>query len=353
MTDRLRALALTLALPTLGGCYGLPSDVESTPHAITNGIPATASQRERAAYVYTSGVGGCTATIIGPRHLLTAAHCQCAPYTTGPQGERGTRVYFYVDGTSAESGEEADSIAVDSVVIPEGVYPTPDPEDGDFHDTRGLWADIAVLHLAEDVPAGARIATLSWNYSGQHTQGYRVGAGNHDGSVNYFEALRTNNDEMYIDSTPGGSFYTYHNGTNDGDSGGPFYRQSDDQLLGVLTGSKVVWGQRRSRYTRVSSHLDFILSAMNYTMGIPGTWWAIRPSGGVPATMLAPVTTLSERGCRYACDHYANCRAFSFVPFNATTAPQNCFLRSSAGGAESARPGAVTGVRYTLGVGMP
>ena len=326
------ALGLGLALSSVTACA--PVDDDNTgggSQSITGGNLAAEWQRRRAAKI-----SGCTATIIGPRHLLTASHCRPSV---------GDTVRFYT-ATSTETDSTL-SRTVDQVRLPSGVNPTsnPDPAWADYTDTSNDFADIAVVRLSAAVPSTAVVATMAWLYPGANYNGLKVGAGRHNDAANPSASLLTIDDVTRTASDNEGFFHTEREQVDPGDSGGPFYRNNSGStnrhVLGVLYGTWFDWGFR-NRYTSVAQHLDFILDAMGYTGP-----FTVSMSGGKPTSPMASFATNSEKVCRYACENTTNCRAFSWVPvqtFPVVVSP-TCYLREFSTGSVTPVAGSVTGVR--------
>lgn len=298
-------------------------EVLSPTQAIESGNPASEFQWQRAAFVSGFNGSACTATIIGPRHLLTAAHCGFTSHEA--------RAYFYTQSATRNSSL---SRLVTDVERATGVTST------DLIASNGDFADFAVLTLDSDIPSSSRVATMAWSYPGKDATGLRVGAGRHDDEANPAHALETNDDETLSNLDNEGFFHTRRQEANPGDSGGPFYVSS--RVLGVLYGSHYVFPASRNRYTSVPEHLATILSRMGYAGA-----YTVSTSGGIPATALDTLYASSERVCRYACDNTNGCNAFSWVPAGSpwTLYGSRCFLRASGGGSVTPAPGTITGVK--------
>jgi hypothetical protein len=250
-----RSTVLGLALAALAACA--PVDDAPAPvgaQSIRDGNLATAFQRARVARV-----SGCTATIIGPRHLLTAARCQARV---------GDVARFY-GGTSTELLAGV-SREVDRVTLPSGIVTST----GDYLDSSNDFADLVVLRLSADVPGTSRPATLSWRYPGALANGFKVGAGRHNETANPAGVLLLKDDFTWTASDSGGFFNTHSEDTDAGDGGGPFFRnggQTSGQVFGVLHGDVsdgfgcgIFPIATCNRYSSVPRHLDFILDAAAY-----------------------------------------------------------------------------------------
>lgn len=316
--------AASLAVCLVQGCYGVPAEEEGATQPIVGGYASESWQWRRAATLRNPVTGAvCSATIIGPRHLLTAAHCRPA-WGSG-------KAYFY---NSPAAYNAASETAISTVTIPPGV----NPGIGDYIDTSGRFADVAVLRLAASVPSTSEVVSMAWQYHGANDGGFRVGAGQHDGASNPALALRTNGGQTFEPTSTSGFFHTLDAQTNPGDDGGPFYRRANQRQLGVLS-SRVFGLPVRDKYTTVPTQLPFILGAMGYTGA-----YSVTTPGGVPASYLSFTPLESELLCRYACDQVTGCAAFSWVPSYGAYGP-TCFFRASASGSFTPMAGAVTGVR--------
>lgn len=326
MNTRTTTLGLLLAI--LAACAPVDDAPGGAALAITNGNPASEFQRQRAAFVVGSG-RTCTATIVGQRHLLTAAHCRFSP---------GAAALFYNGSSAAVDASLARSVS--TVAVAPGVSAAV----GDLTETDGDFADYAVLTLSADIPATSRIASMALSYPGYGAEGARVGAGSHDGENNPARALETNSDTTITESDARGDFFTFANEANPGDSGGAFYHLG--ALLGVLYGADVTVNPRPvplpwfgNRYASVRDHLPTILRLMNYRGP-----FATFPGGGIPSSVERSLLTSSELVCRYACEQSNTCRGYSWVPsFPAPHA--TCFLRNTTTGTVAQMPGALSGTK--------
>lgn len=272
----------------------LGEDVAEASEAITGGGPADLFSRQRSAFVMRPG---CTATIIGPRHVLTAAHCGTLPNDK-------VRFYTSTDLSIAPPPNPATERNVVSVMIPPGV----DPATEDLTDTLGRFADVAVLRLASDIPATSVVADLGWIYPGSATWGSKVGGAPSTPDGSDRGSLRMIFDQLDTSSDSDGSFLTDHDQADPGDSGGPFYVSG--RSVGVLFGEYgfgLIWN---NKYSSVPIHLPFILTQMGYqfsgTISIPGVI--------ITGQNLTSLTNSPQTVCEYACDHTQQCVAFNHYP---------------------------------------
>ena len=257
---------------------------------ITDGSPADIFSRQRAGFFMRAG---CTGTIVGPRTILAAAHCQIV-------ANDEIRFYTSTDLGNAPPPDPATVRFVQSVTIPSGVVPA----NGDLLDSNDKFADVAVVRLSANIPNTSSVADMNWVYPGTATWGTKVGGARTSALINDRGFLRMTFDMTATASDGDGGYYTYQNQTTPGDSGGPFYVSS--RTIGTLSGHLGA----QNRYASVPFHLHFILNAMGYAF-----------SGQILATGFiltgedqATYAGRNQTACGYICDHTASCVAFNHYP---------------------------------------
>lgn len=322
----LLALPVSLALVAgLGGCAAsVPEDVpeeavSTTASAITPGQVAQSWMQQRAAALFhgTNKIPSCTATIISPLHVLTAAHCEPVKNTS--------RVQFYNGSNILNTAK----ILVTGVDLLPGV----DPSTGDLTDSNGNFGDIAILTLASPIPATSVVAKLGIFYPGSDAFGFAVGSGDHNGVLNTNGFLKFGMNGYYSDDNSVGFFYTNDSLGDVGDSGGPLYTNAEVQ--GVIWGTWPVAFAARDKYTAVSFHLPFILQRIGFT----GSFTSLTSDVIRTGTQIESFITADVRTCKLDCMQHSNCVAFSHRPI-----VNVCTIHSSAGGTLS-WPGATSGIR--------
>ena len=308
---RTSSRALLSLSPTLTalGCADVPDggrdsseDVGEALGEIQNGTAADAWTRARVA-----SLGNCTATIIGPRHLLTASHCT---------PEAGDSAYFYTSTDLDYAPVNWDTgRTIDAVYYRSGV----NASNGGLHRQqrgfRGHRRCPAELGHPVDERGGDHGVELPLRRRRLGRQGrlWRP-----RGGTNGDEDLRNVPDQTYSDNDDEGHFLTENEQTNPGDSGGPFFYSN--RVLGVLYGDVFEW-EMRNKYTSVQLHLNWILTSVGYTS--PGTTSSnVIVNGTTSSTLFAS----TSRECSYICNKTSSCVAFNYLPWDVYSP---CQLKSS------------------------
>jgi len=371
--------------------------VGSVDQAIKSGINVPTNDRLALSTVMVlTPTGSCTGTIVGPHHIITAAHC-------GPVS-RATQVVFY----RGSLPDFATTTNVGNVYMKPGVTAT------DTIDDAGKFADIAVLQIEKDIGAihaALTPARFPSAYPGP-VGGLQVGRGAHDGAGNPNNLLRFRTNTFWSPSFEDGGFSTESDGTDPGDSGGPIYTTAADGALivhGALWGYVWDWFGYRNRYTSTAFHIQSILTASGNVFkdhwnywgndlgpGIPnssrtacalacmqmdtcnawtfdtpsGTCWrkstrgtggfgqsglssgfktqttVVRQNWNYPGNDFPPYTDINELGCQNVCLGRTDCNAWTFVP-NPGSSLGTCWAKSGIGSGGSPLQGVKSGVKTT------
>lgn len=171
---RLRA-TLFISLSILSGCSdAAEEDAATSAEGLSGGMRGSAAlARDTGALLLR---GGCSATRVGPRHILTAAHCVAV---------MGAGKYLSITQSASDAGADWFTIQISKV----WVHPSWAPIDllcgGSLKCSRDLGAaDVAVIEASHELPrtiTSARIARKRYEPTGYAQRVYITGWGCENG----------------------------------------------------------------------------------------------------------------------------------------------------------------------------
>jgi hypothetical protein len=331
--ERTSFAILTALVGALGGCaagaeddeigLGLFDDASENVAEVEEGIRDGRVTPYDSRFARTSvAVGGCTGTIIGPRHVITAALCNI---------RAGATVQFYRG--SALSGDTA---LVSRVYQPNGVSST------DSIDLNGKFADYSVLFLDRTIPSYGSVSRLPVAWPGNGVSMAQVGRGQHNGAANPSKALHYRYPYSYAASNAEGHVLM-EAATDPGDAGGGIFTTNAEgsqlYVQGVNWGNVFEWATR-GKYTSTAYHFPKIAYAIgNYQRG----GW------DYPGNDISSVAGASLNACISACLASTNCRAYTWVITDAPSQIGTCFWKTGIGAGGNADSGMVSGYRISTG----
>ena len=265
-------LAATASLWTLGACVGDDVTVATDDEAIIGGTETLA--RPEIGRLFLDGGGVCTGTLVGPRHVLTAAHCIDSP---------GTYSFQITDLLGNATMHPVSAIH---------------PFTGNTYAKAlsGHTVDVALLTLTAPV-TNPRPAAISTVYPVEPERVTLVGYGCTDRDTRGGERVKRYKTVEWGEPSEALCF---------GDSGGP-------ALLGEISGQGPVWGVHHA-FDR-SSNDDLFADAVALRQQVE---LLMSSSSGIQTGFIrdghdtAVVTRDSADACRRTCIGNTGCRAYVF-----------------------------------------
>lgn len=301
-----------------GSADGTAEDVAVSEEAIENGQNVEVGTRYAKSTVR---VGGCSGTIISPRHVLSAAHCGIT---------RNATVQFY-NGKDPAPGVTR---TVSNVFARSGVSKT------DTDDVAGKFADFVVLELSSSIPSGYQAAKLPSRWPGNNVTMTQVGRGKHDDQANPSNLMRYRDTKSYSSHLDG--HVLVETVAHEGDSGGPIYTSWNQTLEvhGALWGRVFEWAMR-AKYTSSTYHFW----AISYAAGMTN-----RENWNYYGNDIAQVENVNWPECVARCLVNTSCKAYALttlVPEGNNTYPYHgrCYLKSGIGTGGYARAGVYSGAK--------